>query len=365
MNESKRSDGRQWRKQYRSGAMGSPRHLTRNDYDTLDGIRRHVTTLAGLNAVIDARRSAHYDRQEELIEVWLFGRMRSDSFGNAMIASGALIPGELFPDIPSVLTNPGMSRFLMSKGLDRESIWITTGMGGSGTFTVARPFEACAVCGKTWDIGDCFDCIANHEDFTVPVDRRFYGKTLADLRVHLHQNGAGRLHPEAPIQNDCYIDLRPNPRHPTLRMNEGGWPRDLAPDYVIRKGDRMFLYRWTFEHPPCRTKRIAAQMERYFHDLIAKAGFDMGQTQWLAIPNGRAPETEHYNGPWFRVMTEVGELTIGWRKRVIHLGWGTDKDLSHLFLGEQTTVAADHVHAWGEDKATDYLTRIRRQLAAA
>ena len=54
-----------------------------------------------------------------------------------------------------------------------------------------------------------------------------------------------------------------------------------------------------------------------------------------------------------------GDIKIGWRKRVISIDWSsTKRNLLHLFKDEDVTKEPYLVHAWGTDKAVDYLKRI-------
>ncbi len=79
------------------------------------------------------------------------------------------------------------------------------------------------------------------------------------------------------------------------------------------------------------------------------------------LPNGYCPRGCCKHRPWFRVTTSVGHFTIGWRKRVINIDWsdtvgtGNGED---LFKGEDTTVGTKYVHAWGYEKAKEYVEKI-------
>lgn len=77
------------------------------------------------------------------------------------------------------------------------------------------------------------------------------------------------------------------------------------------------------------------------------------------VPNGyyRAPTAP----PWFVCATPFGDITIGWRKRVIEIVW-EGPDLSALFEMENVTKGANLVHAWNRGKAIEYLGKIYRGL---
>lgn len=77
-----------------------------------------------------------------------------------------------------------------------------------------------------------------------------------------------------------------------------------------------------------------------------------------SIPN-EYYETKMF--PWLLVTTTKGHIKIGWRKRVIVIDW-SDSDVKvkakDLFQGEETTMDGTMIHAWGYDKAKEYLTKI-------
>jgi hypothetical protein len=65
--------------------------------------------------------------------------------------------------------------------------------------------------------------------------------------------------------------------------------------------------------------------------------------------------------PWFVVTTRIGRITIGWRKRVISIDWKgslVTQTAGELFPGEDVTKAGQSIHAWGYEKAKQYLDSI-------
>lgn len=81
------------------------------------------------------------------------------------------------------------------------------------------------------------------------------------------------------------------------------------------------------------------------------------------IPNGYH---ESYLKPWFEVTTKKGIIIIGWRKRVIVIDWSKSditqkaEDIfgSELVDGYKPTMYDKLIHAWGYDKAKQYIQKL-------
>lgn len=78
------------------------------------------------------------------------------------------------------------------------------------------------------------------------------------------------------------------------------------------------------------------------------------------IPNGYCPRWCCKHLPWFVVTTKIGRIKIGRRKRVISIEWdkasGIDGDV--LFASENVTKGPQLVHAWGAEKAREYIAAL-------
>lgn len=65
--------------------------------------------------------------------------------------------------------------------------------------------------------------------------------------------------------------------------------------------------------------------------------------------------------PWLVVTTFCGRIIIGWRSRVIQIDWsGSDVAIPAdvLFYDQDVTKGSRMIHAWGYEKAKEYLTKI-------
>lgn len=95
------------------------------------------------------------------------------------------------------------------------------------------------------------------------------------------------------------------------------------------------------------------EVEQEYADLLAC--FSDRLIYAKAIPNG-------YHGgtlkPWFEVTTRKGIIEIGWRKRVISINWCKSDIREYaqmLFPDEETTKTQRIIHAWGYEKAKEYI----------
>lgn len=92
--------------------------------------------------------------------------------------------------------------------------------------------------------------------------------------------------------------------------------------------------------------------------LFKLAGFDPIYVEW--VPDQYSPDREYL--PWAIVTTQFGRIKIGWRKRVISIDWTESKIRARgdeLFKDEGVTTDPHLVHAYGYEKAAEYLKKLR------
>lgn len=68
--------------------------------------------------------------------------------------------------------------------------------------------------------------------------------------------------------------------------------------------------------------------------------------------------------PWALMWTDVGPITIGWRKRVISIGW-KDTPVRVLITEDNVTKDEALVHAWSYPKALEYLCALSGTIRVA
>lgn len=106
-----------------------------------------------------------------------------------------------------------------------------------------------------------------------------------------------------------------------------------------------------------RTKHLEQLSE-----LFVKAGFDPIHVE--LIGNEYCSQSCCYHIPWVMVTTQKGRIKLGWRKRVINIDWSEsdiDLDGNKIFKDEKVTTSEKYVHAWGYEKAVEYLTKLNSE----
>jgi hypothetical protein len=265
--------------------------------DTVDGIHTYLGDLAGLHLLIKARCEA-YDRSDRgsarLGSFIILGRWATDScgnFGRCEIKSYSGDASWIAGDLPPVVRMDDL-QFL-------KNLSVTTTYDGSPP----HPNSLCVECGTGW---------------TIETSHDFEPRSMKD--THDRVNG--------------------------------------------------------FKHSYCHKLSAERDVLQEFRGLLEKAG--LGRALFTAIPN----EYWRDDGePWFLARMPFGTLKIGWRKRVISIDWAevlADRmkrierldvrtryelrqklheafDGKKLFPNEDVTRWETGIHAWGADKAVEYL----------
>lgn len=341
-------------------------------YDTRTGILMSIKSLEGLNRLVDERRVAGYERKERLNEWFILGRYYLDACGNCLSASSKeKTPKELLPNIPDVMGPSNFWDFVKVNIEGEENQRFSWSYDGG---RIPLPILRCGFCGKCWSIDDCHDTTVKHKTEVLPLED-FAGQTLGGVKMFYEKSFdyIFRMQPDVLIKNDRFIDL--SPKYPdatedwkrSLVKNRTGWvgKKDgITDSYVIQKGDEGFFNVWTYFHKACYAMQLSVDSEKEFKKIFHDAGFK--NFEMAGIPNGYCPCESC--APWWNVKTEFGTIKIGWRKHVINIDWSElnrsikRNKILKLFTKEDVTKEKMYIHAWDNEKATEYLRKIRSHL---
>ncbi|MBU3905306.1 MAG: hypothetical protein KJ906_04135 [Nanoarchaeota archaeon] len=309
-------------------------------YNTDEGIQKSLVSLEEFHKLINERHAAGYERHEPLDDFTVLdGEYWLDTCGNVWQRSKG-------------------DNYVMPS-------------------TIAPLNIECNRCKDTWTIENVADVVKWEDDQVITISD-FIGKPLMDL-VKNYQNRTDalyRINRDRLIRNDTHIDT--SLKYPdtedewekTIVKNKNGWlgaEDGITPKYVIQEGDESYMDIWKFYHKSCNETRLEEEFGQKFEETFKEAGFK--DIKLNAIKNKYCPdEACGHCAPWFEVDTEYGSMTIGWRKRVISIDW-VDSDMKSkidasgdIFKDEDVTKCSAGIHAWGWDKAKDYLSRIHTEL---
>ena len=135
-----------------------------------------------------------------------------------------------------------------------------------------------------------------------------------------------------------------------------GWDMNNISDYYPPRREKE-----SHRHYTCQCIAVIQDSMEYFQEVFKAS--EIPHTSIRAIPNEYYSTDPAWFGPWFIVETEWGPLRIGWRKSVINIDWsGTEirHDGDVLFKDENVTCGRQMIHAWGKDKAIEYLKKLSR-----
>jgi len=139
------------------------------------------------------------------------------------------------------------------------------------------------------------------------------------------------------------------------------WTIDNISDYVtIEQKD----YKQIPYHKNCLRLHNTDKQLKEFKNVF-KNVYNLNQLVFKEIPNEYCSCEKCAS--WFIVSTPDGDIKIGWRKRVINIVWLENyKKFKETFISEETTrFGGDKekgIHAWGIEKAVEYLSRAKKSI---
>ena len=110
-----------------------------------------------------------------------------------------------------------------------------------------------------------------------------------------------------------------------------------------------------------RRDTMRTQSRAEAESIFRLAGFAIVRMWELA--NGYWPDAPDYDDvrtPWWLLLTEIGLVQIGWRKRVLHIQWDQCA-FRGLVTEENVTKAETYVHAYSVEKAIEYLRTLQHE----
>lgn len=138
---------------------------------------------------------------------------------------------------------------------------------------------------------------------------------------------------------------------PCFRCGES-WTLSNAHDFALvdNAGSGM-----DSAHASCVHLGYIQQAYDDLREILRRA--DVSADRIYLIPSRYHRSPAWFGGPWIAADTAKGRLTLGLRKRVYELQW-TWTTPDDLFRDEDVTKGPRMVHAWGAEKAVEYLRRI-------
>lgn len=334
---------------------------TKADFDSKEGIASFLTTLKGFHT-LQRLRAQELSIRNSLNRFVIFGNWLVDGFGQMAQFKSNFIPRDEFPNIPTVLTIDEFLDFLKANGKEGASIsW-------AGGYNLAEPHMLCYECRKPWTINNCHDIVgwSTNEDLLL---ENFVGSKLEEVIdfYQIQPDGHYCFDDQIQVRNDRWIDLAIGPDQ-DKPVNKDGWT-DQGKDYIVQSGDEMSVRVYHYFHRNCNMEYKNRIQQETFEDLFRAAGFKSFLV--TKTPNLYRNSAEIVDcrccASWFKFTVPAGNIVIGWRKRVIHIDW-FDIGIPVPDVpgaGENVTCGSGFTHAWGNDKAIEYLTKIRAAIEAA
>jgi hypothetical protein len=125
------------------------------------------------------------------------------------------------------------------------------------------------------------------------------------------------------------------------------------------------------ECPDCKSTGVIGNIEPWYGDELPivklRGMFTVAEIPIIGEPlklqnrYWQGHDKKFYH-PWWFVQTSRGWIEIGYRKRVMSIDW-RHTDIRHVVTKDDLTKGDDHVHAYTDAKAIEYLTELWRFAA--
>lgn len=325
-------------------------------YDDMEGMTARAVTLAGLCEIADARHAAFYDRDERLDEWCVLGRYLLDTCGNfSLITEGA--PAAAYSRVPAVMPVSDIYEHYV-RSITSTAFWLPPA------------HIRCPACDRRdtrrWSVAENGSFTIADAHFAKQVYREenepaWIGKTIAEINAFYRTNSPYTVCHISGVTNrngwrECWNFAEVQKRNPKAMLdanNHIDCHEKISEGYVAH----IIVYEWY--HSACLMEKRRVEEQRSFAQAFAKAFDGSHNFEWEPIRNEYWSDADAL--PWYSVKTSIGTIKVGWRKRVIVLDW-SDTNAKPDFSADNVTQGDSYVHAYGYDKLTEYLRRIKDSL---
>lgn len=335
----------------------------RQAYDTIEGVRGYLGSIADFRKLCALRQQAANQRQETLNTLYIFGgRFMLDQFGQLWKSYNPSTD-----KVPDVLSIKEYNDYLKSEQWYKDLI---ERMGHGPSFeetAIPNQYVVCPYCKSGWTVNNMHDFYFNDVQIDDIPLVAFVGKTVRDVFTAFSVF-TDAMYVKKYVEflyNDKYIDMSPVP----FKNSQGTYPKNeagvLKPegdiyDYVIADGDRGHFTKREFFHVKCMRKQVTSDCWKKVSKSLYDAGFKDYKVEQIDNEYSGYP----FYPNWFVIKTDLITMKIGERKKVINVEiiGENNLNLEELFAAENVTKSENNIHAWGYEKLTEYLKTIRETL---
>jgi hypothetical protein len=304
------------------------------NYDSVDGIKQSLVSLAKFNELREARAEACYGRGERLVERIVLGRFLLDSCGNFGSLVNPKVGEDFSRDCPKVLTRKEFDAYY--DGKIAADGYYSFGMGAP----LPSAQHRCPECQGNWVIENCHDVVEYRGSHWIDLSS-YKGKSLSEV------NAALDCEPELP-QWICEV------------KSESGNSVKVPSDHIVQEGDRAYTNWWRFLHSDCNATMLRREANSEWRQMLQDSGFD--QVAFTSIPNGYSKGA--YAKPWAKVELFDGQsFVIGVRSRVYVIDFSGTSYRGDITKGADVDKSYSYAHAWSKDDLLSYLQELRVHIA--